>query len=243
MVSAIASVVAFHPAVFQNGREPTWAAQYLWTRHQAWNNPLPEVFIEANIRTESPLTPVFTGGCEKILIGQHGSSPAWPLPCYLAEIPAFCRRLGAWCYANREAAGYAFARAPGRWNRPPETDTRVIWPADALPAVRRFYGEWEWWNLRQHAPRPSWLIDARGVRVAVLDGPDRFILVLSEPEENAALTLRLHGLMSGVLADAMTGTTLEPLQFTGAAGEDWEVRLPPGPPLQLLAMRRSGGGR
>src|SRR5262245_50746488 len=50
--SALVSVFAFHPAVVQNSREPTWLATWLWTKHPSWYNPLPQVFIETHTRGE-----------------------------------------------------------------------------------------------------------------------------------------------------------------------------------------------
>ena len=50
-MSALISVLAFHPSVPQNSREPTWLATFLWTRLPAWNNPLPEVFVKHSYKS------------------------------------------------------------------------------------------------------------------------------------------------------------------------------------------------
>src|SRR5207344_809073 len=149
-----------------------------------------------------------------------------------------CRGIGVWCYANREGAGYVSVPAPGRWNRPAEIDEGSAWPADAVPAVRKVYREWAWWDLRQNAPGLSWLRSFHGVRVDFLAGPDRFILVLRRPQPDAALTFRLPGPMSGVLVDAHTGEMLQTLHFDGQAMAAWEVAVPAQSDLQLLALRR-----
>ena len=120
-ISAVICVFAFHPSIGQNGREPTWAADYLWTRHPGWNNPLPEVFTETYLKTEAPTAPTFTPGCEKILAGGRGASSAWPVPCFPADTPIRCRGVGVWCYANREGAGACLCRRPGG-ERPAEID-------------------------------------------------------------------------------------------------------------------------
>ena len=237
MISAPIYVLAYHPSVPEHGREPTWAAEYLWRQHPAWNNPLPEVFVGTLGRTEDLDVPVKTEGCEKILIGGPGEAGTWPTPCFPPPLPVPCGSRGVWCYANRTAAGYAFLRAPGRWNGVPLVN-QDTWPHDAEQTVRRVYEEWEWRTMRQNVPQLSALESARDVRVQSLEGPDRFILVLSEPKPGAALTFKLPASMTGVLVDARTGQTLQTLRFSGPAGQTWGVTIPERPDLMLLAMKR-----
>lgn len=238
LVSALISVFAFHPIVVQNSREPTWLAEYLWTRHPTWNNPLPEVFSESFSRADEPYAPTFTDGCEKILIGIGVSGPAgaWPAPCFPAGVPMRCRSEGVWCYANRAGGEYLFTPAPGRWNPRPLPRPEVAWPAGTEPVVRRVYEEWGWTTLRQNTA-VAWLRQHRNVHVIGLDGPDRFILVLRDPQPDAIVVFRLPRPMSGALIDAYTGQTITSLQFTGAAWDRWEVPVPPRSNLLLLALK------
>ena len=242
IVSALVSIFAFHPIVVQNSREPTWLAEYLWTRHPAWNNPLPEVFAEAFSRSDETWAPTFTDRCEKILVGVPADSPPgaaaglWPVPCFPVGLPMRCRSEGVWCYANRLDGEYAFTPAPGRWNPRPQPRPGSTWPAEAEPVVRKLYEEWGWRTLQQNVVTP-WLRQSGNVHVTGLDGPDRFILVLRDPQPNAMLTFRLPHAMSGAIIDARRGETITPLQFTGAAWDRWDVALPQGTDLLLLALK------
>jgi hypothetical protein len=239
IVSASVCAFAFHPSIPQNGREPTWPAEFLWTKHPGWNNPLPEVFTETHRNFDTPFAPTATAGCEKILTGGPGGVGTWPIPCFPAEISAPCDSRGVWCYANRQGAGYAFVRAPGRWNAPPVVDDALVWPRESEETVRRFYRDWAWWNLRRRDVRafPS-LESARYVRADVLEGADRFVLVLREPRPDAQLTFKLSTPMSGVLVDARTGQTIQTLQSAGPSGQAWDVPIPAEPNLMLLGLKR-----
>ncbi len=238
VVSAGICAFAFHPSLPDHAREPTWPAQYLWARHPGWHNPLPEVFTGTYRRTEDLLTPTALPGCEKVLLGGPGAVGTWPVPCFPAEIPIPCGSKGVWCYANRRGSGYAFVRAPGRWNGIPVIDDEITWPREAEETVRRFYREWQWWNLGHDAPSLPALESSRAVHVQALEGADRFLLVLREPRPDASLTFKLPGPMNGVLIDARTGQTLQALQYSGGAGQVWDVPIPSQPNLMLLAMKR-----
>jgi hypothetical protein len=237
LVSAPVSAFAFHPTIPDHGREPTWAASYVWRHHPTWSSPLPEIFVGTLGRTEDLDVPVTTNGCEKILTGGPGVDGTWPVPCFPAPVPVPCSAKNVWCYANRTPRGYVFRRAPGRWNGVPLV-VNTTWPREAEAPVRKFMTEWEWWRLRQNVEAPAALAAKSGVEVTALEGDDRFILVLRDPIAGASVTLRLRESMNGVLVDARTGATIQALQYSGPAGEPWEVPIPSEPNLSLLAMRR-----
>jgi len=236
VISASISIFAFHPSVPQNSREPTWLANFLWTRHPGWNNPLPEVFAEAFSHTDDPFAPTFTGGCEKLLIGGMTPAGTWPLPCYPPGLPLSCRSEGVWCYANRTAHDYDVIKAPGRWNPRPRPRPDLTWPIDSEQAVRDLFHEWEWWDLRQNVV-PWWLRQVTGVRVFGLTGADRFILVLRDPQPGASLVFRLPRAMTGKIVNGHWGGAITNLQFGGAPWDQWAVPLPASSDLLLLAMR------
>jgi hypothetical protein len=237
--SALVSVFAFHPAVIQNAREPTWLATWLWTKHPSWYNPLPQVFIEPHTRGEDPMVPIATPGCEKILLGGNKATGAWPIPCYPGEIPASCR--GIYCYANRRGSSYTFVPPPGRDHGPGVLMPDAVWPAEAEPHVRAFYARWQWDTLMVRGRDAGWLRQPLGVRVTTLTGDDRAVYVLRAPKPGASLFFRLPGPMVGELVDPKTGAVLQEVAYRGAPGERWDVGLPPGYDLLILALRRAGG--
>jgi hypothetical protein len=237
-VSALVSVFAFHPAVPQNSREPTWLAEFLWTRFPSWNNPLPEVFVETELHTEVPAVPAATAGCEKVLVaGRDNDAAVWPVPCYPAPLPEGCRRTGEMCYANLIDHQYEFARVPGTWRGGGELRLDAVWPADTLPHVRRLYESWNWPSLHFGPPGLSILRQAVAVTVTAIGSDERFILVLRDIRPAALVRFRPRSPMSGILIDARTGHTLRVEESRGPAGEPWDVTLPRGFDTLLLAMR------
>lgn len=226
-ISAFASLIAFHPGVGQNSREPTWLASWLWTRHPAWNNPLPEVFSETLLGVEGLTVPVATAGCEKILIAADSpNEPVWPVPCLPAPVPAFCQVPATVCYVNRRGEGYDFVVAPGR-EVVPRRVSDAAWPLAAEPHVRGIYLDTPWAALVTQPSRPIEILRAQhDVRVAAFGDDSRFLLVLRPGGPGAALHFRPDAPLRGRMMDATTGDTLAELSFDGSPGELWIVDVP-----------------
>jgi hypothetical protein len=236
--SALVSVFAFHPAVPQNSREPTWLANWLWTKHPSWYNPLPQVFIEPHTRGEDPMVPIATPGCEKILLGGNKTAGIWPIPCFPGDLPEMCR--GIYCYANRAGNAYTFTRPGGRDHGPGVLWQEVVWPAGSEPYVRALYQRWHWATLTIPGPNAGWLRQPLGVRVTTLSSDDRALFVLRAAKPGASLFFRPPGPMAGELVDPKTGAVLQEVSYRGPAGERWDVGLPAEYDLLILALRRVG---
>ena len=238
IVSALISVVPFHPSVPQNSREPTWLATLLWTRFPAWNNPLPEVFIETELHVDEPRVPVATSGCEKILLaGGDAETGVWPSPCYPAPVPPECQPAGALCYANLTDRRYEFVAVRGLSAGARAVRRDAVWPGKAVPHVRKFYEAWNWSTLHSGSAPLSVVSAAYRVSVESIGSDDHFILVLRNPEEGAVIRLRPTGPLHGVLVDALTGQTLRAEQYEGAPGGLMSVDLPRDYEILLLAMQ------
>lgn len=238
VVSAVISVAAFRPSVPQNSREPTWLATFLWTRLPGWNNPLPEVFSETLLHDDDLWVPVSTPGCEKVLVAARDDGEAdWPIPCYPAALSAACRHARAMCYANLAKHGYSFTRAAGE---APKGKVRsdAVWPADAVPHVRRLFDAWNWRAFHFGSDRVLALQHATGVEVASLGSDDRCILVLTRMRTGARLRLRPNAPMSGILVDAITGRTIAAENYDPRSGDVWDLDVPNGFDILLLALRR-----
>jgi hypothetical protein len=236
--SALVSVFAFHPRVPQYGREPTWLATYLWRHHPAWDNPLPEVFIETELHNEAFWAPVATRGCEKVLIAGRGTDEGlWPVPCYPAPIPDRCLDAGAICYANRDGAGYDFAVAPGRWLEAPRLRREWTWPKGAEARVREQYDAWRWADLSFDPDVVGVLRQAVGADVSVVGRPDRFILTFQNIESNALVRLRPLAPVTGAFFDPKTGAVVQPVHLDGPTEDLQTVTVPAGHDLLLLAMQ------
>ncbi len=233
--SALISIVAFHPSVPQNSREPTWLATFLWTRYPAWNNPLPEVFIETNLHVDEPRVPVATSGCEKILIaGGDVDRGVWPSPCYPASLPAECETAGVLCYANLRDRQYQFVRVRDTTVDPAAVRRDAVWPGNALTHVRRLYDAWDWSGI--HSGTLNVVRQAVHVSIESLGSDNRFILVLRDPGEGAVIRLRPATPLHGVLIDAVTGQTLRSVDYEGEPGL-MTIDLPHDSRILLLAMR------
>jgi hypothetical protein len=239
--SALVSVFAFHPSVPQYGREPTWLGAYLWRHHPAWDNPLPEVFIETELHNEALWAPVATRGCEKILISGRGTDEGlWPVPCYPAPIPDRCLAAGAICYANRDGAGYDFADAPGRWLAAPRLKREWTWPKAAEARVRAQYDAWQWADLSFDPDVVGVLRQAVGADVSVVGRPDRFILIFQNIEPDALVRLRPVARMTGTFLDPVTGVAVQPVHLDGPTEDLQTVTVPGGHDLLLLGLRSEG---
>jgi hypothetical protein len=159
------------------------------------------------------------------------------VPCYPPNLPLNCRAEGVWCYANRTARDYDVILAPGRWNPRPHQRPDLTWPLDTEQVVRDLYREFGWWEMRANVAL-GWLRQANGVHVVAVEAPDRFILVLRDPQPGAALVFRLPTAMTGRIVNAHGGAEMTNLQFNGAPWDRWDVNVPQGSDLLLLAMRR-----
>lgn len=240
-LSAISCVFMFRPAVAENAREPNVFADYLWTRHPGWNNPLPEVFAEVSTHAEVRSAPAWTRGCEKVLLIGAGGSASFPVPCYPSPVPPECVRDGTLCYANRRGRGYLFVRAPGStiaqagFNYAPER----AWPAGSEPAVRDVLARNEWWTLTVRSGGDSALRFARDLRVTELQGGGRLVFVLRDIRPGAEMVLRVPSRMRGRLLDAMTGRIVADVSYDGAPLEPWHISVPAGSNLMMLTLLAS----
>lgn len=238
VASAIGSAFAFHPEIIENGRSPTWAATWLWTKHPTWNNPMPEMFIEPLARIEHFHVPVTTRGCEKILFAGRGETGVWPVPCYPEPIPADCAIVNAFCYANLTDRGYVFVPAPGRNHGAGLLRRDAVWPREVEAFVRDLYNKWDWRTLE---PNGEWsrrpIRQVLESRVSSLGAPDRLIYVVQNPKPGAALFLRLPRHATGAILDPRTGMSVADVIFRGAPYDMLEIRFPSGHDLLIVALR------
>lgn len=235
--SVVTSVVAFHPNVPQNGREPTSLAVWLWTNWPAVFNPLPEVFSETILGVEGTTVPATTERCEKVLLAP-GDAPAgtWPVPCYPAELPAHCSGREVLCFANRADGRYAFARPPGR-ERAPRHESSLAWPLAAEPHVRTFYRRWGWWELSAAPPSVRAIRGSDGVRATTFGHDNRFVMTIRILGGSPIIYFRLPGpRLTGEMVDAGSGERLQDLEFVGSPGDLSSLPLPADKELLLLAL-------
>jgi len=234
------SAFAFHPKHAELSREPTWLADYLWTRHPGWNNPAPEVFGEIN-GTDDLRLPVATRQCEKaLLIGRGREGGTWPIPCYPAPIPARCLEPGVLCYANGRGARVDYvkvaSRQPGALYR-----AGRAWPAGAESSVRREMNRAEWWRLQ-----PSWAVGASSMlratrdiaRVHAFEGDGTLLLILQHTREGAGVTLRMPSGTRGSFLDVTSGDLIGTVEFTGPPFDLWDLPVPANRATLILGLRR-----
>jgi hypothetical protein len=234
VMSTMMSLWIFHPARTENWTQPTRLSSWLWTRHPAWSNPLPEIFSETIRVEESTEIPMATAGCEKILI--DGSAPGgrvWPLPCKPAPLPAWCRSL---CYANRAGTDYTFTPAVGRTAN--VLRNPMTWPSDVEAQARAWFATRDWPSL---APLPPHGLDvlrtSSGVGVAAIGSASRFVLFLIPTQPDATLTFRLPAPMTGELLDPRSGRVVDAVRFDGPAGDLWSIGVPPNHDMLILDMQ------
>jgi hypothetical protein len=241
-VSALVSIFAFHPAVAQNSREPTWLASWLWTQHPGWSTPLPEVFSETLLRVEGLAVPAATPACEKILLAADApGEPVWPVPCLPAPVPASCQAPGVVCYANRRGDAYDFVVAPGREVAPRRLPD-AAWPLHAESHVRKVYLDAQWASLVDHASRGFDVLRAQhDVRVVAFGDNTQFLLVLRPTAPAGVLHFRPEAPLRGRMIDASTGGTIADLSFDGVPGDLWTVDVPASQSgLIVLTMQQAG---
>ena len=240
-VSALVCVFAFHPRMPENSREPTLLAEYLWTTHPGWNNPLPEVFVETITHTEDRWLPAATPGCEKVLLWDRGDGERWPIPCFPAAPPQACIGSDSLCYANLEHGKYTFAEAAITDGQPFKVRRELLWPAAAEARTRKIFIEFEWWRLRLLGTDSPALRSSHGAeRVWVYEGPDRYLFVVLRPGPDAGLLLRPPRRMRGRLLDPESDGPGHEIRFDGVPYELWQVPLPAGPRVVILALASAG---
>ena len=238
VASAALSVFLYRPAVEENAREPTPLAHYLWTRHPGWNNPLPEVFAEVSAHQDVRSAPVWTRGCEKVLLIGRGTDAPIPVRCVPATVPPECAREGALCYANLDAKNYRFVRAPGSavaWSGFTYEPDRV-WPSGSESGARELLEQADWWTLHVRSGEGAALRLSRGVRVTELHGPSRLVFILRDIKAGAEIVLRVPSGARGTLVDAATRQPVDTLDYTGPALEPWSIAVPSGSSLLLLIL-------
>ena len=242
-LSAVFCTMRFHPATAAFAREPTWAANHLWTRHPGWNNPLPEVFSETIHVGEDRVIPAATPGCEKLLVAGAGNGAVFPIPCFPAAPPAECTAAGVLCYANRtdDGAQYRFVRAPGSAARHEgfTVRSRFAWPATSVPHVRDLFTQWQWWTLQPRSGPGGVLREIHDVRVMEMEGERRLMLILRQASPGASIALRPRWKATGVLVDAATGRTLRTLEFNDEPLSRWELEIPLGFDVLLMFLQAS----
>lgn len=226
VTSATACLFAFHPAVAEAGREPTWAATWMWTRHPAAFDPLPEIFAEVNARREEVMVPVSTANCEKVLLaGAGGTEVAWPMPCYPAVAPPACLPDQFLCYANHTPNGYSFAPTPGRRSG---TVTRNpgAWPIEMNANVRAIFDAWGWAGLVPPRAEIAALRRAADVSTMIVGSDTRFGIVLYEFGHAPRLTFRFSSSMTGKIVDPRAGAVLRQIDIRDPGEALWDLELP-----------------
>jgi hypothetical protein len=118
IISGIWSVGVAHPRYPEQFLEPTRLAEWVWTTHPTFSNPLVDVFSDRVLHREvgAAYQPAAVRNCAKILLvgGRE------PLACFTSvspvrlsqSIPAHCTLPSALCYANRVGSGYEIVDAP-----------------------------------------------------------------------------------------------------------------------------------
>jgi hypothetical protein len=242
VVSAVACLFAFHPAVAESQREPTWAANWMWTRHAAAFDPLPEIFAEINARREVLVTPIATPNCEKVLLSGsgHARELEWPMPCYPALPPASCASLDRLCYANLTGAGYAFAPPPGRVRGLRERNP-YTWSPDMNAHVRRIFDDWGWNGVVPARADIGILRHVVDVSTIPLGAESRFGIVLYDFRQTPLLSFRFPQPMTGRLADPRTGEVLQRLEIKDPSEALWDLQLPTGHDVLILLMTSERG--
>lgn len=240
IVSAVPSVFAFHPAVPQNSREPTWLAAWIWSRFPTLHDPLAEVFSETHLRVEGTTVPVATTDCRKVLL-QHTPGGSWPLACLPAPLAGACAEPGALCYANRDGASYTFSRPSGR---PPVTVRHVpeaAWPAEAEAHVRRILLEAGWPDMADAGLAGFEPLRQRNdTRVSAWRHGRRVLLVLQAVGPSPWIRLRPAVTTRGTLYAARTGTPVAAIDLPAGPDGLYDVVLPPGDDLYIAVLTEEG---
>jgi hypothetical protein len=227
-VSALASVVWFHPAWREQSTSPSWIASAVWSRLPDWTRPLPEIFVERLQGAEFPWwLPVATGDCSKALLkGQGDAATMWPASCSPVPVPAGCVRPGALCYANRSAATiYTFDRVTAR---PDAGRYRLrrenVWSESVDRTAARLGERLNTWEsgdldlpeepltLRREPIDSSIQVTSRAIGgLRWFAGGDWIAASLSEIGPDAVVWLRIPEPVVGKLVDALSGKFIDSL--------------------------------
>jgi hypothetical protein len=237
--SILWSTFVFHPKQPDNYREPTWLATYMWSRHPAATNPLPEIFVEVQEPSGEQL-PIATAGCTKaLLIGRGDEQGMWPIGCFPSEIPAGCRVTGSLCYANLGVGKYDFVPAYD------VADTRFkytpsrVWRKPAEATVRRVMTNLGWAALQPgERLHDSWVRQVTNIEsVRTLEGPDRLLVTLIGTHDGARIVFRPPQKVSATFVDPDSGDETPAGTFNGAPGDAWSISVPSGRATLLLVLR------
>ncbi len=240
--SALISTFVFHPQHPDNYREPTWLANWMWTRHPARTNPMPEIFVDVLDPTGREQLPLAAPGCAKmLLIGRGDDQGMWPIPCYPAEIPPHCRQPNALCYANLARGKYQFVPTEDIQQSRFKYDPTRAWRKSAEPVVRKIMDDLSWPTLRTGTRDGSVVLrQVSGIDwVNTLAAHDRVLVAMVGTRDGARLAFRLPTRMSGMFIDPESGDEIPAGTFEGTAGEMWVVAVPPNRDTLLLVLRAS----
>ena len=195
LASAALGIWMFNPARAEAADRPTRLASYLWTRHPAFDNPLPEIFAERMRGLDENWLPVATPGCEKVLLpGRGGRDSVWPMPCVPVTPPARCQAPGATCYANRTTAGYEFVEPAVSTPQVFRLARSATWPRSAEPAVSEALASLAWWNMRAcRAGDPDCVVRSsrHAGDVVVWQAANRFFALVLDVGADAELTVQV----------------------------------------------------
>jgi hypothetical protein len=235
--SVVVSVLVFHPRHPDNYREPTALAQFLWTKYPALDNPLPEIFADVMTPRVEPTLPIALPSCEKVLlVGRGEAQGMWPMPCYPAEVPAYCRTPEALCYANLMSDGYQFAPTHDPAGPRFKFARDRTWTRAAESTVRKTLDELGWRGLQWKDPRVSSIAGYRGIEaLRSLEQIDRLFIVAVRTGADPQIDLRLLGKVSGRVIDPETGAQLGQIAFRGGVTET--VRLPGSRMVLILQVK------
>jgi hypothetical protein len=240
MTSTAASCWAFNPAVAEYSREPTLLADYVWSQHPSWNNPVPEVFSETVVGEDAffAIAPAATLDCRKILIAGRGAGePMWPMPCPPAAVPAKCSAVGTFCYANQIDRRYGFVVSASSYD-PQKILLQPVWPTASAAYVQAVFNQMDWWTLTRARSTPNVVRGVRQVdRIWTWFDRDRLLIVLAGTGADPSITLQPDLPMTGRLIDVVARRTVQELDSQAAAGPDWQISIPPGRDIVLLTLR------
>ena len=199
------------------------------------------MFVETLGKSEDAWLPAATPRCEKVLLWNRRDGERWPVPCFPAAVPQSCLESRFLCYANLADGKYAFAGARIPDGQAFKVRRELLWPASGEARVRRLFIEFGWWRLRLVGPDSPVLRSTHGVeRVWVYEGPDRYLVVALRPGPDARLLLRPPQRMRGRLLDAESNDEAQEIRFDGAPYEMWQVPLPAGRKVVILALASAG---
>ena len=237
--SIVWSTFVFHPKHPDNYREPTWLATYMWARHPAVTNPLPEIFVEVQERDGEQL-PLATAGCTKaLLIGRGDEQGMWPIGCYPADIPAGCRKIGALCYANLAGGQYEFVPTSDVADERFKYTPSRVWKRSSEATVRRVMSSVGWAALQPgERVHNSWLRQAENIdSVRTLESADRLLVTILGTHDGARIIFRPPQNVTATFVDPETGDESAAATFDGQPGDAWPVSVPAGRATLLLVLR------